>query len=54
MMQFAWPWMLVFLPLPWLVARVVPAATPQAAPETALKWRLNEGIVVTPVGNERV
>ena len=30
MMQFAWPWMLVFLPLPWLVARVVPAATPQA------------------------
>ncbi|MEO7254744.1 MAG: VWA domain-containing protein [Casimicrobium sp.] len=30
MMQFAWPWMLVFLPLPWLVARVVPAASPQA------------------------
>ena len=30
MIQFAWPWMLLFLPLPWLVARVLPAATPQA------------------------
>lgn len=30
MIQFAWPWMLLFLPLPWLVARVVPAAKPQA------------------------
>lgn len=30
MIQFAWPWMLLFLPLPWLVARALPAATPQA------------------------
>lgn len=30
MIHFAWPWMLLFLPLPWLVARVLPAATPQA------------------------
>jgi len=30
MIQFAWPWMLLFLPLPWLVARLLPAATPQA------------------------
>ena len=30
MIQFAWPWMLLFLPLPWLVARMLPAATPQA------------------------
>lgn len=29
MIQFAWPWMLLFLPLPWLVTRLVPAATPQ-------------------------
>ncbi len=30
MIHFAWPWMLLFLPLPWLVARTLPAATPQA------------------------
>jgi Ca-activated chloride channel family protein len=30
MIQFAWPWMLVFLPLPWLIARALPAAMPQA------------------------
>ena len=30
MIQFAGPWMLLFLPLPWLVARMLPAATPQA------------------------
>ena len=30
MIQFAWPWMLLFLPLPWLVARALPAASPQA------------------------
>lgn len=30
MIQFAWPWMLLLLPLPWLVARLLPAATPQA------------------------
>ncbi len=30
MIQFAWPWMLLFLPLPWLVVRALPAATPQA------------------------
>ena len=30
MIQFAWPWMLLFLPLPLLVARLLPAATPQA------------------------
>ena len=30
MIQFAWPWMLLFLPLPWLVARLLPAATPQS------------------------
>lgn len=29
MIQLAWPWMLLFLPLPWLVARMLPAATPQ-------------------------
>lgn len=50
MIQFAWPWMLLFLPLPWLVARVLPAATPQAGAvfmpfaaavsvDSALEWR---------------
>ena len=29
MIQFAWPWMLLFLPLPWLVVRLVPPAKPQ-------------------------
>ena len=29
MIQFAWPWILLFVPLPWLVARVLPVATPQ-------------------------
>lgn len=29
MIQFAWPWMLLFLPLPWLVGRWLPAAQPQ-------------------------
>ena len=26
MFQFAWPWMMFLLPLPWLVIRLVPAA----------------------------
>ncbi|BCO29824.1 hypothetical protein MIZ03_4748 [Rhodoferax lithotrophicus] len=29
MMHFAWPWMAVFLPLPWLAGRVLPPAPPQ-------------------------
>lgn len=28
-MHFAWPWMAVFLPLPWLAGRVLPPAPPQ-------------------------
>jgi Ca-activated chloride channel family protein len=28
MIQFAWPWMIAVLPLPWLVWRLVPAADP--------------------------
>ncbi|MGH8460283.1 MAG: VWA domain-containing protein [Stenotrophobium sp.] len=31
MIHFAWPWMLVFLPLPWLLARVLPPVRPQGA-----------------------
>ena len=31
MIQFAWPWMLLLLPLPWLFARLLPAARPQGA-----------------------
>jgi len=31
MLHVAWPWMLAFLPLPWLVARFVPAAAPGGA-----------------------
>jgi Ca-activated chloride channel family protein len=30
MIHFAWPWMLLFLPLPWLSARWLPPAQPQA------------------------
>ena len=29
MIDFAWPWMLLCLPLPWLFARLLPAARPQ-------------------------
>ncbi|MDD5388639.1 MAG: VWA domain-containing protein [Gallionellaceae bacterium] len=29
MIDFAWPWMLLCLPLPWLLARLLPAARPQ-------------------------
>lgn len=29
MIHFAWPWMLLFLPLPWLLRRSLPAARPQ-------------------------
>jgi Ca-activated chloride channel family protein len=29
MIHFAWPWMLLFLPLPWLVGRWLPPAVPQ-------------------------
>jgi Ca-activated chloride channel family protein len=31
MINFAWPWMLLFLPLPWLLARLLPPARPQGA-----------------------
>lgn len=30
MIHFAWPWMLLFLPLPWLCARRLPPAEPRA------------------------
>ena len=29
MIEWIWPWMLLLLPLPWLVRRLVPAATSQ-------------------------
>ncbi|MGQ0699535.1 MAG: VWA domain-containing protein [Panacagrimonas sp.] len=29
MIHLAWPWMLLFLPLPWLLARALPPAKPQ-------------------------
>lgn len=31
MIDFAWPWMLLCLPLPWLVARLLPPAPPRGA-----------------------
>ncbi|MBU1666362.1 MAG: hypothetical protein KKG92_13325, partial [Gammaproteobacteria bacterium] len=31
MIDFAWPWMLLFLPLPWLLARLLPPARPHGA-----------------------
>lgn len=31
MIHIDWPWMLLFLPLPWLLARVMPPARPQGA-----------------------
>jgi Ca-activated chloride channel family protein len=31
MIEFAWPWMLSILPLPWLLARILPAARPQGS-----------------------
>ena len=31
MIHIEWPWMLLFLPLPWLLARVLPPAQPQGA-----------------------
>lgn len=31
MIHFAWPWMLLFLPLPWLLARRLPPAQPHGA-----------------------
>ncbi|MFS8609046.1 MAG: BatB protein, partial [Gammaproteobacteria bacterium] len=27
MWTFAWPWLLIFLPMPWLVRRVLPPAS---------------------------
>jgi Ca-activated chloride channel family protein len=35
MFEFAWPWLLVVLPLPWLVARVAPRA--RSRPPSALR-----------------
>ncbi len=31
MIHFEWPWMLLLLPLPWLVTRMLPPARPQGA-----------------------
>jgi len=31
MIHFDWPWMLLALPLPWIVARLLPAAAPRGA-----------------------
>ncbi len=31
MIHLAWPWMLLFLPLPWLLARLLPPVRPQGA-----------------------
>ena len=31
MFHFAWPWMLVFAPLPWILRRVLPATEPRGA-----------------------
>jgi Ca-activated chloride channel family protein len=31
MIHFEWPWMLLFLPLPWLLSRLLPAAQPRGA-----------------------
>ena len=31
MIHLAWPWMLLFLPLPWLLARLLPPLRPQGA-----------------------
>lgn len=31
MIHLAWPWMLLFLPLPWLLARLLPAVRPRGA-----------------------
>lgn len=31
MIHLAWPWMLLFVPLPWLVGRLVPPARPQGS-----------------------
>lgn len=31
MIHFEWPWMLLFLPLPWLLTRMLPPAQPQGA-----------------------
>jgi Ca-activated chloride channel homolog len=31
MIHFAWPWMLLFLPLPWLLTRLLPPVRPQGA-----------------------
>ena len=31
MIHFEWPWMLLLLPLPWLVLRILPPAQPQGA-----------------------
>lgn len=31
MIQIAWPWMFLLLPLPWLIARALPPAHPQGA-----------------------
>ena len=31
MIHFAWPWMLLFLPLPWIISRLLPPVRPQGA-----------------------
>lgn len=31
MIQFAWPWLLLLLPLPWLLSRLIPPAQPRGA-----------------------
>jgi len=41
MMQWAWPWMLLALPLPWLVARIMPPARAASGAALRIPFRLD-------------
>ncbi len=54
MIHIAWPWMLLFLPLPWLLGRWLPEAKPQGdALFLPFAANLSEGGVVTLAARSR-
>ncbi|HST28636.1 MAG TPA: BatB protein, partial [Rudaea sp.] len=41
MLEFAWPWLFVLLPLPWLLARLLPPARDNAGAALRLPYALD-------------
>lgn len=50
MLEWAWPWLLLALPLPWLVARALPAAAARAGAALRLPYAL-EGLAAASGAN---